>query len=560
VTDRIDRRSFLAQGMLAATALSAAGAGAGTLLGACTSGTTNPSSPGAASGRNGISTATPKRGGQLVFGVEAEEQGFDPATGRFDETGILYARTVFDPLTILAADGTVQPYLAQAVTPNGDYSQWTITTRPGIMFHDGTPCDAAAVAGSIEHFVKGLLGVTLRGVITNVSVSAPDTVVVAMSQPWVPFPAYLAGGIGGQGGYVIAPSMIANPNGTQNPVGTGPFKFSEWVPNDHFTAVRNPSYWRTGLPYLDSITFRPIADGQQRASALLAGNIDIMHTALAPTIAQFQSNTAFNYLDDSQHVVGEPDMNFVMLNLSVDPLKDLRVRQALAMAVNRDQYSKIIDKGVAAPTDQPFVQGTPYYVTDSGYPAYDPAKARALVQEVQRDTGKPVSFTLTSTPDAHTVQQSEYLQSQFQAVGMQVQLGQIQQAQLINSALSGGFQAVVWRQFAAVDPDLNYLFWSPTEVFGPLAVQFARNNDPLVETYLQVGRRSTDQAARVDAYQSLAKQLNKDIPYIWLDRTIWALIAQPKVQNFNNPTTPAGGKAYGMIVGTIWAPQIWLSH
>lgn len=555
--DRIDRRSFLARGMLTATGVAGAGIGAGSLLSACSSGTSGPSGSAGVT-RGGIGTGTPRRGGQLVFGVEAEEQGFDPATGRFDESGVLYARAVFDPLTVIAADGSVQPYLAKSVTPNADYSQWTIATRQGITFHDGTTCDAAAIAGSLEHFVNGLLGVTLRGIITNVSVSGSD-VVVKLNQPWVPFPAYLSGGVGGQGGYVIAPSMIADKNGSQHPVGTGPFKFSEWVPNDHFTALRNPSYWRTGMPYLDSITFRPIADGQQRANALLAGNINMMHTSLAPSISQFRSDTSFSYVDDAERVVGEPDINFLMLNTSVEPFKDIRVRQAMAMAIDRAQYARIIDKGVNPAADQPFVPGTPYYSSDSGYPSYDPARARSLVQAVAHDTGKPVSFTLQSTPDAHTVQGAQFMQNQFQSAGMQVQLSQVQQADLINNALSGQFEAVGWRQFAAVDPDLNYLWWSPTEIFGSLAVNFARNTDKQIETYLQTGRRSTDQSTRTEAYKAMAKRINQDLPYIWLDRTIWAVVAQPKVQNFANPTTPAGGKAYGMIVGTIWASQIWLS-
>lgn len=553
--DRIDRRSFLARGMLTASGMAVAGAGAA----ACSSGGSSGSSGGSGAGSNGISSATPRPGGQLIFGVEAEEQGFDPATGRFDETGVLYARTVFDPLTILASDGSVQPYLAKSVTPNGDYSQWTITTRPGVNFHDGTVCDAAAVAGSIEHFVKGLLGVTLRGIISNISAPASDTVVVTLTQPWVAFPAYLAGGIGGQAGYIIAPSMIANPNGTQNPVGTGPFKFQEWVPNDHFTSVKNPSYWRPGLPYLDSITYRPIVDAQQRADALLAGNIDVMHTDLPASIIQFRSNSSYGYIDDSQHVVGEPDMGFIMLNLQNDVLKDIRVRKAMAMAIDRQQYIRIIDKDVNPTEDQPFVSGTPYYTSDAGYPSYNPTQAKALVQQVAHDTGKPVAFSLSSTTGASTVQAVQFLQNQLQAVGMQVQLTQIQQADLINDALGGAYEAVLWRQFAAVDPDLNYLFWSPTEIFGGIAVNFARNSDPSLETYLQTGRRSTDPATRATAYQQFARQLNQDLPYIWLDRAIWAIVANSKVQNFNNPTTPAGAKAYGMIVGTIWTPQIWLS-
>jgi peptide/nickel transport system substrate-binding protein len=513
--------------------------------------------------RDGITSATPKKGGSLTFGVEAEEQSFDPAVGRFDETGVLYARTVFDPLTIIAADGSVQPYLAESVTPNEDYSTWTIGVRPGVLFHDGTTCDAAAIAGSLEHFLTGELGITLTPSLTKpvtsaISVTNPTTVTITLNQPWVPFPTYLTGGIGGQGGYIIAPSMIANKNGGMHPVGTGPFVFEDWVINEHFSSKRNPHYWRTGYPYLDQITYTPIIDGDSRASALLAGNIQIMHTDVPEVILQFRDNDTYNYIDDTKHVVGEPDMNFIMLNLSNPPMDNIKVRQAMAMAISSKEYSKIVDKGVNAPTNQPFVPGTPYYTPDPGYPAYNPTAAAALVKEIKSETGKPVAFTLSSTTSASAVQAAEFLQSRLQAVGMEVTLAQIQQADEINEALAGKFQALEWRQFAAVDPDLNYLWWSPTEIFGSLNPNFAQNKDPQMEVLLQEGRRSTDPAVRAKAYQQIAQRLNVDLPYIWNDRATWSIVSAADVQNFNNPTTPTGGKAYGMIAGTIWTPQIWL--
>jgi len=560
VPDRIDRRSFLARGALSAAGVAAAGVGTGSLLDACSSGT-GTSAPKTTGPRDGITSATPKKGGSLVFGTEDEDQSFDPATGRFDETGVLYARTVFDPLTIVADDGSIQPYLAQSVTPNEDYSVWTIGVRPGVLFHDGTTCDAAAIAGSIEHFLTGELGITLSPSLakTNaISVTAPDTVTITLNQPWVPFPAYLTGGIGGQGGYIIAPAMIANKNGGMQPIGTGPFVFDNWEPNDHFTAKRNPHYWRPGYPYLDQITFRPITDADSRASSLEAGTIDIMHTDVPEVILQFRDNTAYNYIDDSQHVVGEPDMNFLMCNLSAEPVSNLKVRQAMAMAISSRGYSKIVDKSVNAPTNQPFIAGSPYYAPDSGYPAYNPTAAAALVKEVAAEMGKPVAFTLISTPDPSSVTAAEYMQNQLQAVGMQVTLSQIQESVEINDALAGQYQTAEWRQFAAVDPDLNYLWWSPTEIFGALNPNFAQNKDPEIEVLLQQGRRSTDPTVRAKAYQQIAQRLNKDLPYIWNDRATWAIISSSNVQNFNNPTTPAGGKAYGMIVGTIWSPQIWI--
>jgi peptide/nickel transport system substrate-binding protein len=562
VPDSIDRRSFLARGAVGAAGVAAASMGAGGLLGACSS---SPSAAKSSGPRNGITSATPKMGGSLIFGTEDEDQSFDPATGRFDETGILYARTVFDPLTIVAQDGSIQPYLAKSVTPNEDYSVWTIGVRPGVLFHDGTTCDAKAIAGSIEHFLTGELGISLSPSLakTNAISAGTDTVTITLNQPWVPFPAYLTGGIGGQGGYIIAPAMIANTkSGGQNPIGTGPFKFDQWVPNDHFTSTRNPHYWRTGYPYLDQVTYRPITDADSRASALKAGTINIMHNDVPEVLLQFRDNSSFGYIDDSQHIVGEPDMNFIMCNLSADPVSNIKVRQAMAMAISSREYSKIVDLGVNAPCNQPFIPGSPYYAPDSGYPAYNPTAAAALVKEVEHETGKSVSFGLISTPDASSVKSAEFMQARLQAVGMQVNLTQVIEAQEINDALAGQYQTVSWRQFAAVDPDLNYLWWSPTEIFGSGASavdpNFAENRDPVMQTLLETGRQSTDPAVRAKAYQQIAQRLNKDLPYIWNDRATWAIISSSNVQNFNNPTTPAGGKAYGMIVGTIWTPQIWI--
>jgi peptide/nickel transport system substrate-binding protein len=357
--------------------------------------------------------------------------------------------------------------------------------------------------------------------------------------------------------------MIANTkSGGQNPIGTGPFKFEQWVPNDHFTSNRNPHYWRTGYPYLDQVTYRPITDADSRASALKAGTINIMHNDVPEVLLQFRDNSSFGYIDDSQHIVGEPDMNFIMCNLSADPVSNIKVRQAMAMAISSNEYSKIVDLGVNAPCNQPFIPGSPYYAPDSGYPAYNPTAAAALVKEVEHETGKSVSFGLISTPDASSVKAAEFMQARLQAVGMQVNLTQVIEAQEINDALAGQYQTVSWRQFAAVDPDLNYLWWSPTEIFGSGASavdpNFAENRDPVMQTLLETGRQSTDPAVRAKAYQQIAQRLNKDLPYIWNDRATWAIISSSNVQNFNNPTTPAGGKAYGMIVGTIWTPQIWI--
>jgi peptide/nickel transport system substrate-binding protein len=160
-------------------------------------------------------------------------------------------------------------------------------------------------------------------------------------------------------------------------------------------------------------------------------------------------------------------MGCILLNLSKPPFDNLKVRQATAYAVSSAQYVEVIDKGVNATSNGPFVKGSPYFVADNGYPVYNVDKAKSLVKEVAKETGKPVSFTLNHTPDASTTKIAEYLLQQLQTVGMQVTLAPIQQADIINTALLGSYEAQVWRQFGAVNPDLNYIFWSPTNANTP---------------------------------------------------------------------------------------------
>ena len=217
--------------------------------------------------------------------------------------------------------------------------------------------------------------------------------------------------------------------------------------------------------------------------------------------------------------------------------------------------------GSTPPSNGPFTTTSPYYLADNGYPVYNPAKANQLVNEVKQETGQPVTVALNHTPDSSTTKIAEYLQQKLQSVGMTVTLSPVQQAQIINTALLGTFEAQLWRQFGAVNPDLNYIFWSPTNATTPgFAINMARNTDPNMQTALLKGRESLDQADRVAAYQEVNKLMGSDIPYIWYDRTVWAIGAQPKVQNFDQPhRLRQAGRPSPSSAASIWPTQIWLS-
>jgi peptide/nickel transport system substrate-binding protein len=535
----------------------AMGAAGDLLLSEGTAGAAKTNGP----GRNGVTTAKPKKGGSITFGTTSEGTGFNASASRFANVGVMYARTVFDPLTIITASGGWAPYLAKSVTPNADYTSWTITLRPTVVFHDGTPCNGAALMLNMETYHTAYLtGLALKPVVATFKQTGTLSVQVNLKQAWVPFPYYLAGGIGGQVAWVMAPAMIkASNGGTDNPIGTGPFKFTKWIPNTHFTATAWEGYWRKGLPYLDSITYKPLVDYTSRADALESGTIDLMVTDVPQNIVAYRGNKQWSYIDDSGPVVGEPTMDCLLLNLSKAPFNTATVRLAAAKAVTRSAYARVIDLGVDAVSEGLFVPGTPYYAKTT-FPSFDPSGAKKLLKKIEAKTGKPVAFTLGGTNSTSTERANTYLQQKFESVGFKVTRTTVLETHLISNALSGKFEAYSWRQFGAVNPDLNYIFWSPTTITKTgLSINMTRNDDPRIEAALQVGRTSTTARARYKAYQKVNEYMAQDLPYLWSTRATWAIVAHPTVQNFNNPTTPAGAKAYGFTNGSIWPTQLWLS-
>jgi peptide/nickel transport system substrate-binding protein len=539
------RRSFLAGGVALGTGLVALGTGSPWSEAALTNGP----------GRNGISTATPKRGGSITFGMDTEEGGFDPTSARWDEGGFLYGRTIFDPLAIVTATGKVEPYLAQSITSNADYTIFSITLRSGINFHDGTPLNAAALELNLQKQKASALTGPAFSNIESFQVTGPLTVTVTTKTPWEPLPYYFAEA---QTAYIAAPSMLNSADGTTHPVGTGPFVFQEWVPNSHFTARANPNYWRKGLPYLDSITFKPIIDPSARADALESGTIDIMHLNTPQTFGTFRHNKKWSWVDDSGPVLGQPNVNCVMLNTAMPPFNNHMLRVAMAKASNAKNYAKDIDLNINAPMNGLFLPGSPYY-TKTAYPVPDPKGAAKLVTRIAKQTGKPVSFTLTSINNPATERAAQFLQQEWSEAGMKVTIDIQEQNNLINDALAGKYQAVTWRQFGEVNPDLNYVWWSTTTAAGPIPLNMARNSDARIQTALVLGRTTTDPATRIKAYQQVNQYLGEDIPYIYGDRSTWAIAAKPNVQNFNNPKTPSGATALGLDSGVIWPTQIWVS-
>jgi hypothetical protein len=432
-----------------------------------------------------------------------------------------------------------------------------VTLRPNIKFHDGTPCDGAALLLNIDKCVSSpLTGIALKPLIDSWKQVGPLAVEITMKNPWVTFPVTMAEQ---QICFVAAPSMLNAPNGgTDHPIGTGPFIFKEWIPNDHFTATANPNYWRPGLPYLSQITYKPIPDESARAQALQSGTVDMIHTSDAQNMKKFHGNKQWGYTDNTGKMVGSPAVNCLMLNCAQAPFDNIEARRIVATGVSGAAYAKIMDLGVAAPAVGIYQPGSPYYGKTS-YPAYNPTRAKQLATAYAKKHGKPLAFTVNVVAAPQNIRQGSYFQQIMKNIGVKVAVKTLQQNDLINNALFGTYQSTEWSQFGGMSPDLNYV-WFSTETANKtgLSINMARNIDPQIQQAFVTGMASANKATRVKAFKKINERLGADIPYVWTDRSIWALIAKPKVQNWANPKTPAGKAALGQDQGSWWPTQIWI--
>ena len=282
--------------------------------------------------------ATP--GGKVIMGIEADTSSpWMPAEMVCALSCHQIIKTVYDPMLIPNEDGGWSPYLLESLTPNADYTVWTMKARPGITFHDGTPLDGAALADNVTRFQKGILTGAYFSNVESATVNPADplAVDVKMKTPWVTFPEVL---LIGQIDYIASPTWMAAADKDETlkskPVGTGPFVFEDYKPNEFFKAKKNPNYWNKPYPYLDEIEFRPIPDALNRRDALKSGAVDLIHTDNGQVITEFRDNKDF----PQEEISNNAEVGYTLLHVTQvlpdgtkSPLQDQRVRCALGQRV-----------------------------------------------------------------------------------------------------------------------------------------------------------------------------------------------------------------------------------
>ena len=509
----------------------------------------------------------PVAGGKLVFGVEADTSSpWRPAQMVCAISCHQIIRNIYDSLTLPNEDGSWSPYLAEAVEPNADFTEWRITARSGVTFHDGTPFDGAAIVDNLTRAKAGILtGNILRPVETiELDPADPMTVIVTLNTAWVAFPFALMG----QAGYQASPTWLAasdaDPLLSSQPVGTGPFKYEDYRPNELFSMTKNENYWNQPYPYLDAIEFRPIPDALNRRDALKSGTIDLFHTTNGETIVEFRESTDFGLTE----ITNNAETSYTLLHVTQpdSPLNDKRIRCALALATDEQALIDTIDLGIRQVASGPFSPTQVGYLEDSGYPlVQDMAAAQALVADYKAEHPGPITLSLAATQDETNLVTAQFQQQFFEEAGIDtVTIDQIDQGAYIVTALLGNFQVIQWRNHGGFDLDMQYHWWhssSSTDI-GTLALNFGRIKDPALDALLDENRASNDPVRKKAIAEEVNRLFASECYNIWGSYTIWGIASKPGVHGVTGFDLPDGkGVVFGAgIAGTFFPMTLWVEQ
>ncbi|MCU0269707.1 MAG: ABC transporter substrate-binding protein [Acidimicrobiales bacterium] len=496
-------------------------------------------------------------GGELRFAVGADGNGWDPARSNFALDQNTVASSIYDTLMTFDGDGNLIPNLAESVEVSDDGLTYTITIPGDISFHDGTPLDAEAVALNItKRKASPLSGQALAPLETATAVD-DTTVEVTMSTPWFGWDYTLAA----QGGYVAAPSTLEDADGPQNPVGTGPFVFESWTTGDEVVVTRNEDYWKTAdngdqLPYLSGITFKVIVDPAARRTALEAGDVQGILTANAETITALQEEDGFKVATDVAN-----EENFVMLNEGQPPFDNANARKALMYATDQEAIIDLLGgTDLFLPAASPYSEGERWYSESAAeaYEGFDPDKVEEALAAYTAETGQETLSFQLKAPSGEQQRVAEGLQGLWQAYGIDAEIVPVEQASFIGQAAVSNFQAAMFRNFAYVFPDSNYIFWHSSNAngVGTLSINFTQTQIPEVDAALDAGRATQDEDELAAAYETVQTGLNQEIPYLWLYHQTWAIITADSVGGLG----PAAEIGFARQDGKPWWGGVFLSE
>ena len=415
-------------------------------------------------------------------------------------------------------DMKLQHVLAESYEVSKDGLTYTIKLRKGIKFHDGTDFKSDAVKANLDRVTNPenkLKRFSLFSVVAKTEVVDDYTARIVLSKPFSAFINVLAH----PSSVMISPTALKKYGSKDiafNPVGTGPYLFVEWKQTDHLKVKKNPNYWKPGLPKVDAITWKPVVDNNSRAAMLQTGEAHFTFPVPYEQADLLKSKADLE-------LVAAPSIvhRYMSMNVTKKPFDNLKVRQAINYAINKEALAKVAFNGYAFPAEGVAPQGVDYAVKMAPWP-YDVAKAKQLLAEA----GYPNGFeTELLSAYNHTTAQKviQFLQQQLGQVGIRAKIQALEAGQRVE--MVEGVQDP-----AAAGVRLYYVGWSSStgeadwalrpllasESWPPRLFNTAYYKNEKVDANLSKALAVTDRAEKTKLYREAQEQIWNDAPWATL--------------------------------------------
>ena len=453
----------------------------------------------------------PQFGGEIAVSIVAEPPGWDPTVSTSQEIARVMYGNVFEGLVRIDRNGEIVPALATSWETSDDGLTWTFTLKEGVTFHNGDPLTSADVAAALERAADAESGHTNSKYYEAIETVEADgnTVVLTLSAPTSSLLYNLA-----------RPDSIIYQAGTvetqrNEPVGTGPFRFAEWVQGSNVRLEKYPDYHGTPA-YLDAVTFRIIEDTNAQLAALQAGDIDMVGVALSP-------ENAIQLQDDPNIKVTEGSATTeitMALNNTREPLSDPLVRQAITHAIDKNTIVEGAMFGYGTPIGSHASPIEPYYEDLTEIYPYDPERARELLAEAGYEGGLTLDFELPPYP-------------------FERRAGEVIAQQLAEVGITANVTNVEWttwldRIFTQGDYDMTIIGHSEPRdigVYGNPDYYYHYDN-PEVQQLLADIETTSDETEQMTLYRNVARTVAEDAVNVWVFSPPYLVAAQENLYGY----------------------------
>jgi peptide/nickel transport system substrate-binding protein len=447
--------------------------------------------------------AAPRRGGTLRMSVDQAASVIHPLRARVNPE-YLITELLYSNLTRLKPDMTVEPDLALSWSANPALTEWVFKLREGVVFHDGAPCTAEDVAASFKAMLDPKVASSARtniGPIAEVVATDKTTVTFKLSAPYADLPVAVAFTTAR-----IIPARIATgdiDSLSRTAIGTGPFTLVTYEPDRRIIVARNPNYYDPARPYLDRIEVMVFPDPTAEASALISGDTDLM-----PGVAQGE----FPRLSSSKGVeaMRTPSGLFLNVNMGCDtkPFSDVKVRQALALTIDRAAMVGFVAQGYGTPGNDDPMNSAYHFYKDLPLKKPDIAKAKALLAEAGYKDGIDVTLVASDTPGTRA-QLAVAMREMARPAGIRITVQTMPHATYLDQVWKKGNFYVGYYNMQPTADGLFSLLYTSTAAWNE-----TRWNNAAFDKLIADARVTTDDATRRKLYDGAQMLMHDEVPSV----------------------------------------------